>query len=285
MALVKATSEAIGLTQLAKGWGMSLHASVHVDSSAALAVAHRKGNGKLRHVRIGNLWIQQLAEADDVSFLKVAGGGNPADAMTKHLAGPRIQELVQHLSQCCREGQAASKLGLNSIQGRSHEPQGPRRRNAPMESIWHQPIAHRSQLHRQVQLAGLNRLSVQSESIPIAGDAIASAWPPEVPAAQLSSQNFVGSANVCSTRADFAPFPEAASLVHHRWHYRRVEGCDCPGTVPGSQGGVLRVAPFLTHVPQGQASCGGGSDTRRCACSEPTCCIQLQSCSKTSVSQ
>ena len=45
MALVKATSEAIGLAQLGAGWGMSLTAAVFVDSSAALAVTARRGNG------------------------------------------------------------------------------------------------------------------------------------------------------------------------------------------------------------------------------------------------
>ena len=58
MALVKATSEAIGVQQLAASWGLKFDIGVHVDSSAALAVTARKGNGKLRHVRIGHLWVQ-----------------------------------------------------------------------------------------------------------------------------------------------------------------------------------------------------------------------------------
>merc|ERR1711867_90210 len=53
MALVKASSEAIGICQLAESWGMGMSANVHVDSSAAIAVTDRKGCGKLRHVRIG----------------------------------------------------------------------------------------------------------------------------------------------------------------------------------------------------------------------------------------
>ena len=62
MALVRACTEAIGLTQLAATWGLQLGASVYVDSSAALAVTSRKGNGKLRHVRIADLWIQEAQE-------------------------------------------------------------------------------------------------------------------------------------------------------------------------------------------------------------------------------
>ena len=48
-----------------------------VDSSAALAVVARKGTGKLRHVRVGQLWVQELAENDEVKFKKVKGEENP----------------------------------------------------------------------------------------------------------------------------------------------------------------------------------------------------------------
>ena len=58
-ALVRASAEAIGICQLAATWGLQLVGEVHVDSSAALAVTQRRGCGKLRHVRIGHLWVQE----------------------------------------------------------------------------------------------------------------------------------------------------------------------------------------------------------------------------------
>ena len=118
MALVKATSEAIGMTQLAQGWGLSMIGSVLVDSSAALAVTARKGNGKLRHVRIGHLWVQELAERDEVRFAKVRGTENPADLLTKHLTGKRIQALSKDLRQVATTGQAQRRLALDNL-GRS----------------------------------------------------------------------------------------------------------------------------------------------------------------------
>ena len=115
MALVKATTEAIGLTQLAEGWGLSLRARVLVDSSAALAVTNRKGNGKLRHVRIGHLWVQELAEREEVDFVKVRGTHNPADLLTKHLVGGRIEEMSILLGQFACSGQADCKLALDTL--------------------------------------------------------------------------------------------------------------------------------------------------------------------------
>ena len=117
MALVKASAEAIGLTQLAASWGLVFDANVHVDSSAALAVVHRRGCGKLRHVRIGHLWVQELASEELVSFMKVRGTANPADLMTKHLPGKVLDRLIPLVSQAPREGQAESRLAIHAVIG------------------------------------------------------------------------------------------------------------------------------------------------------------------------
>ena len=85
IALVRCTSEAIGISQLAQGWGISLEAHIFVDSSAALSIATRRGVGKLRHVRIGHLWVQERAAEGEVHFRKVPGEENPADLCTKFL--------------------------------------------------------------------------------------------------------------------------------------------------------------------------------------------------------
>ena len=57
------STELIGTLQLLEDWGIKREARVYVDSSAAIGVAHRRGHGKLRHVRVGLLWIQERVEA------------------------------------------------------------------------------------------------------------------------------------------------------------------------------------------------------------------------------
>lgn len=42
---------------MAADWGEDLEGDVLVDASAALGVVNRKGSGKLRHVRVGQLWV------------------------------------------------------------------------------------------------------------------------------------------------------------------------------------------------------------------------------------
>ena len=113
MAAVRATTEAIGIAQLAESWGVGATASVFVDSSAALAIVARRGNGKLRHVKVGHLWIQEKANAGEIVYRKVRGECNPADLMTKHLPAHRVAELSRQLSQTRALGHAKARLALS----------------------------------------------------------------------------------------------------------------------------------------------------------------------------
>ena len=132
MAAVKASSEAIGLCQLAAAWGLGLEAQVLVDSSAALAVTNRKGNGRLRHVKVGHLWIQECAEREEVVYSKVCGEVNPADLYTKHLHGTRILDLLGRTSQNPQLGEASSRLRLQALRSLA----------ADLEYIPFRPVGH-----------------------------------------------------------------------------------------------------------------------------------------------
>ena len=110
-AAVRTTGEAIGLMQMAMEMGDEMSVEVRVDSKAALGVVGRRGNGKLRHVRVGTLWLQQLEEEDDaVAFSHVRGDRNPADLMTKGLHAGQAIALAEMLSQRRRGGRAAEQL-------------------------------------------------------------------------------------------------------------------------------------------------------------------------------
>ena len=109
-ALVKATSETIGVLQMAEGLAREVTGEVFVDSSAALAVVNRKGCGKLRHVRVGQLWVQQLADEEEVKFRKVLGDENPADLSTKYLTRLRMDKLIQLIYLEDQDGKAEEGL-------------------------------------------------------------------------------------------------------------------------------------------------------------------------------
>ena len=111
-ALVKASTEVIGVLQMAEGLGRSVGAEVYVDSSAALAVVQRKGCGKLRHVRVGQLWIQEVAENEELKYQKMKGEQNPADINTKHLTRLRLDVLLDLINLRDRSGRAEESLEI-----------------------------------------------------------------------------------------------------------------------------------------------------------------------------
>ena len=112
VAAVKTSTELIGILQLLADWGQIKEACLYVDSSAAIGVANRRGNGKLRHVRVGDLWIQEKVEDGELLMSKIDGTINPADAMTKNLSAGKIVELLDIVGQEARDSRAQSSLHI-----------------------------------------------------------------------------------------------------------------------------------------------------------------------------
>ena len=115
VAAVKMSTEIIGMTQLADDRGIACRGRVHVDPNAAIRIAHRCGNGKLRHVHVGNLWIQERVEEGDLKLEKIGGTWNPADALTKGLDGNNLMGFMEMCNQRVTVGRAESTLKLNTL--------------------------------------------------------------------------------------------------------------------------------------------------------------------------
>ncbi len=76
VAMVKATAELIGMKRLMQEWGWGKLGKVYTDSSAALGIAKRKGSGRVRHVDVGLLWVQEKALEKEAQYHKVKGTEN-----------------------------------------------------------------------------------------------------------------------------------------------------------------------------------------------------------------
>ena len=61
-AMVKASCETLGILNMTRDFGKGYKGAIHADSSAALGICKRKGSGKLRHISVGLLWIQEKEE-------------------------------------------------------------------------------------------------------------------------------------------------------------------------------------------------------------------------------
>lgn len=67
------------------------------DSSAGKGVASRKGVGKVKHLSLKELWVQDAIEQKRFKVQKVGTGSNCADLGTKVLDGSRILQLLKLL--------------------------------------------------------------------------------------------------------------------------------------------------------------------------------------------
>ena len=92
-ALCRGAATGLGLVSYLADLGVNAMLRCHNDSSAARAVASRRGLGKLRHVHTRFLWLQSQVASKAVQLRCVRGPQNPADALTKPLTE---SELLRH---------------------------------------------------------------------------------------------------------------------------------------------------------------------------------------------
>lgn len=110
VAMTKAVAETMGVGNMVRDLGRHMKGVVYADSSAALAIADRKGSGKLRHINIRMLWIQEQERKEAVETKKIKGEMNPADLLTKYLQSSRSEDHRRRLGQQKREGRAEAAL-------------------------------------------------------------------------------------------------------------------------------------------------------------------------------
>ena len=112
-ATVTAASEGLGLSSMARDFGLEIRATIHVDASAAIGIAELKGLGKVRNLDTQALWIQDAVRTKRVELEKVAGMLNLADLMTKHLDQKTLDGNLQRMHFQIAEGRAAAAPKLN----------------------------------------------------------------------------------------------------------------------------------------------------------------------------
>ena len=88
VALGKLAMEMLGVRSMGHEWEMfqaSLPSQCYADASAALSIAKRQGGGKMRHINVKSLWLQEKQLQNVLEYVKVKGEENPADGLTKHV--------------------------------------------------------------------------------------------------------------------------------------------------------------------------------------------------------
>ena len=96
-AMVKTAAEGKLTTEILRHFGWQVHHRVLSDSSAARSMAQRVGCGKVKHLSLKQMWIQQAVRTKELSIGKVDTLMNLADLGTKALESSRLDSLVKQL--------------------------------------------------------------------------------------------------------------------------------------------------------------------------------------------
>ena len=111
--VVGASAAGLGMLALLADFGARLPMRVWTDSTASIGICKRQGLGKVRHLAVQDLWVQQRVRAGDFELYKIPGERNPADLFTKFGLPPdRIEMLLQLLGCHFADGRPASASSL-----------------------------------------------------------------------------------------------------------------------------------------------------------------------------
>ena len=81
VAFGKLAMEVLGVRTMSEEWCLSQPdqaSDLFADASAALSIAKRQGAGKMRHINVKALWLQEKAVQLLLRYNKIRGGGQPS---------------------------------------------------------------------------------------------------------------------------------------------------------------------------------------------------------------
>jgi hypothetical protein len=94
-AVVSGCAEGLGIQALMADMGEDMGVRIWTDSNAGRSVASRRGLGKLRHMEVKYLWVQDLVKDGRLEVRRVNGEDNIADHLTKVKGSKDMAEMMR----------------------------------------------------------------------------------------------------------------------------------------------------------------------------------------------
>ena len=107
--------EMIGIRSMCREWSImevDAPSQLWADASAALSIAQRQGAGKMRHINVKSLWLQEKIVQLELSYVKVKGEDNPADGLTKHVRQELADKYAKTVNMKLSADRASTSLQL-----------------------------------------------------------------------------------------------------------------------------------------------------------------------------
>ena len=114
-ALNKTGAQSLGLQSILEDMGIKLSVRLHTDATTGRAIATRKGLGKVRHIAVNELWLQEKVQQEAVSILKIKNKFNLADLLTKYLSKNGIEQIIDFMQHQHKDGRSEVAPQLSMI--------------------------------------------------------------------------------------------------------------------------------------------------------------------------
>ena len=103
-AVENGSDEGVAVQAMAEELGWKMKVRVWTDSGGAKSAVSRRGIGRMRHMELKYLWIQEAVQRQRIHMRKVQGKFNPADHLTKPQNRIEYEELVKSVGGELRTG-------------------------------------------------------------------------------------------------------------------------------------------------------------------------------------
>ena len=97
-------------------FGIDTQLKIKGDAIAAMGMVKRQGLGRVRHLAVADLWIQQQAKEGSAKYEKLPGKDNTSDIMTKAVESDVLERHMKALGFEYREGRHASTPAYNGLE-------------------------------------------------------------------------------------------------------------------------------------------------------------------------
>ena len=91
VAIVKGSTESLGMKSLLADFGIWTRLLSCSVASAAIGMINREGLGRVRHLAVADLWVENKRASGEINYEKVNGDSNPADILTKGIPEEKTQ--------------------------------------------------------------------------------------------------------------------------------------------------------------------------------------------------
>ena len=95
--------------------GVDISVRLHTDATTGRAIATCRGLGKVRHIAVNELWLQEQVAEREVSTHKIKNKFSLADLLRKYPTAAEIEHIIDFMQHSSLEGRNEIALALSLI--------------------------------------------------------------------------------------------------------------------------------------------------------------------------